>query len=242
MHLVSRIAAGALALSGLALAAPASPHSSLLTRQETIECRCEFDECFYGDQLTEDNYIDYLNQYYPATDHYILYTAGSENQAVNFVQTNADYFYYGDFFDAFKSAHYLTQWPAKEDSQGRGVCYRPDDADAASVAIARAARTEIRVFGGVEYLTKGQTSWFATKEVPELRTNIENKLLNKITHMQNGATKPDEVLATEDADMNISYLDGQSGPNASGTFGDCSSTTEAPTCDSPGNDAALHEE
>lgn len=242
MHLVSRIAAGALALSGLALAAPPSPPSSLLARQEIIECRCAFDECFYGEQLTVDDYIDYLRQYYPATDRYVLYTGGSQNQASDFVRLNTDYFYYNNFFDGATSEHYYTQWPIKQDSQGRGDCYRPDDADAASIAIARAARTEVRVFGGVEYLTLGQTGWFATKEVPELRTNIRNQQLNKITHMQKGATAPDQVLATEDADMNIVYVDGQSGPNAGGTYGDCSSTTEPPTCDSPGNNADLHEE
>lgn len=242
MHLVSRIAAGALALSGLAFAVPTSPHSSLLTRQETIDCRCDFGLCFYGETLTVDDYIAYLRQYYPATDRYVLYTGESQKQASNFVRLNTDYFYYNNFFDGATSKHYYTQWPIKQDSQGRGDCYRPDDGDASSIAIARAARTEVLVFGGVEYLTLGKDGWFATKEVPELRTNIRNNLLNEITHMQKGATAPDQVLATEDADMNIAYVNGQSGPNASGTFGACSSTTEAPTCDSPGNNADLHEE
>jgi hypothetical protein len=54
-------------------------------------------------------------------------------------------------------------------------------------------------------------------------------------HMVGGATNPDDVLAEENAAGDITFVNGHSEgeTNATGTFGDCSSTEDAPTCDNP---------
>jgi hypothetical protein len=209
-----------LAFSGLAFAAPISQNGNALLPR---------DDCEYGERLTLADYVAYLQKYYPATDHYLLYTGGSEPQAANFQTLNAGYYKYSDFYDATVSEHFLEQWPEVDG------CFRPEDAEAASVAIATVAAGEVLVFGGVEYQTKGPNSFFTTKEVPVLKDNINSGQLNKITHMVRDATKPEDVLATEDAAGTITFAEGHSNTetNASGTFGDCSTTLDPPTCDIP---------
>jgi hypothetical protein len=216
---LSALSLGVLAFSGLAFAAPISQNGTVSNRAEP---------CEYGERLTLDDYTAYLKKYYPATDHYLLYTGESEPQAVNFQNLNSGYYRYADFYDITVSEHFLEQWP--KDANG---CYRPEDAEAASVAIATVATTDILVFGGVEYQTKGPNSFYTTKEVPVLRTNINSGQLNKITHMIRDATSPTDVLATENANGDITFADGHSNTetNASGSFGDCSTTLDPPTCD-----------
>jgi hypothetical protein len=215
------LAVAFLSLSSFAFAAPVSRSSHGLNRRE---------DCEYGDQLTVDDYVGYLREYYTNTDKYVLYSGGSKDQAINFVDLNTDYKFYNDFFDSTRSEHYLTKWPQDENG-----CYRPDDADASSAAIGIVATGDIRVFGGVEWQSKGATSWFATKEIPAIRDSINGGTLNKILHMVGGATGVDDVLAEENANGDITFVNGHSDTetNATGTFGDCSSTEDAPTCDNP---------
>lgn len=209
-----------LTFSGLAFAAPISKNGNALLPRA---------ECEYGERLTLVDYVAYLQQYYPATDHYLLYTGGSEPQATNFQNLNAGYYKYSDFYDASVSDHFLTQWPEVDG------CFRPENAEEASKAISTVATSEILVFGGVEYQTEGPNSFFTTKEVPILKDRINGGQLNKITHMVKDATKPEDVLATEDASGTITFAEGHSDTetNASGTFGDCSTTLDPPTCDIP---------
>ncbi|KAF1920972.1 hypothetical protein BDU57DRAFT_509485 [Ampelomyces quisqualis] len=217
---LSAISLYVLAFSGLTFAAPISQNSKVLLPRA---------DCEYGERLTLADYVAYLKKYYPATDHYLLYTAGSEAQATNFQGLNAGYYKYSDFYDASISDHFLEQWPEVDG------CFRPEDAEAASVAIATVATSEVLVFGGVEYQTKGPNSFFTTKELPVLKDNINNGQLNKITHMVRDATRPEDVLATEDAAGTITFAAGHTNTetNASGTFGDCSTTLDPPTCDIP---------
>jgi len=198
--------------------------------------RAECDDGTYGEQITLKEYEDYLKKYYPETNKYMLYSAKSDNQCVNFQQNNAGYFWFNDFFHYKVSEHYTTAFPPHPDHPD---CWREDDGDAQSAAIANVATADILVFGAVEWQAEGRTSWFATKEVPGLQAGIRAGRLSKITHMLRDATKKEEILATEDADENITFTDGHDGEkNASGVFGDCSSTTDPPTCDNPneGND------
>jgi hypothetical protein len=210
-----------LSFSGVAFAAPVSPHGHALSRRE---------DCEYGDRLTVKDYVEYLQEYYTDTGKYVLYSGGSKDQAVNFVGLNTDYKFYDDFYDSTRSEHYLTKWPQDENG-----CYRPDDADASSEAIGTVATGDIRVFGGVEWQEKGARSWFATKEVPAIRTSINAGTLSKMLHMVGGATGPDDVLAEENGAGDITFVNGhnEGETNATGTFGDCSSTEDAPTCDNP---------
>lgn len=194
--------------------------------------RAECDDGTYGKQITLKEYVDYLKKYYTKTDKYMLYTANSDNQAVNFQQSNSDYLYFEDFFNSDVSDHYKKAFPPHKDDPN---CWRLDDGEAQSIAIAMVASGDVIVFGGVQWQSKGKKSFFATKEIPELRKNIRNGTLKKITHMVKDATDRDEILATEDADGKQTFTSGHNKDeaNASGTFGDCTSTLDPPTCDIP---------
>ncbi|OAK95733.1 hypothetical protein IQ06DRAFT_352017 [Phaeosphaeriaceae sp. SRC1lsM3a] len=218
-----------LAFSTLVCAIPVSPYGKALTPRAD---ECTDENPHYGTQITEQEYIDYLKKYYPNTDKYMLYSANSDNQAFNFQSSNAGYFYYEDFFNAGVSQHYAEAFPPHPDNS---ECWRMDDGEASSIAIAKVASGDVIVFGAVEWQTKGPKSFFATKEVDKLRDSIRAGTLSKITHMLKDATTREEVLATEDVDGKQSFTDGHSAgeSNASGTFGDCTTTLDPPTCDIP---------
>nr|POE54260.1 hypothetical protein CFP56_63563 [Quercus suber] len=250
MYSTFHTAFAVLALAGIVFAAPVSKNGSTLIARATIDCDClSNDECFYGKQLTLDDYVAYLKQYYSAVDHYMLYSGGSVAQVRSFQSAgNNDYFFYDDFFDSDVSEHYLTQWPAMMDSKGRGtggLCYRMDDADASSESISMVVDGEVLVFGAVQWQTKGSTSFFATKEVGNLQAKIKAGTLNKITHMIEDATSPSDVLATENGNRKITYAAGQKQgtPNASGDpdSGDCTTTEAPPTCDNPSGNSEIHD-
>lgn len=217
---------GLAAFSTFISALPVSPNGEALTT------RAECDDGYYGKQIEEWEYMNYLTDYYPDTDKYMLYSAGSDNQCVNFQQSNPGYYWYDDFFNADVSEHYTKRFPPHPDDEN---CWRMDNGEASSIAIAKTASTEIIVFGAVEWHSKGRDSFFATKEVEWLQTNITAGTLNKITHMVRDATDRQDILATEDANENLSFADGHNDDeaNASGTFGDCTSTLDPPTCDIP---------
>lgn len=172
----------------------------------------EFDEALVPRNLkpiTEARYIEYLKKYFPKTDHYILYTGGSEDQVKAFMKANSGYNYYDTLFNAYDSKHpWYKAFDEKKDL---------DDGDASSVALAKTLSGNVLVFGGIEYKTKGQGSFFTTKEVPELHKGLKDGRIKSINHMIKGATKTSEVLAKEDKDGKFTWEQGhtESETNAS---------------------------
>lgn len=167
---------------------------------------------------------DYLKDRYPETDQYLLYSGGSRDQLQNFQGLNAGYYAYNDFFDSTVSQNFDDYFGLPE--QDVDV-----DADTGSQAIATVA-TDIHVFGAIKY-QDWPNSFYSSKEAPYLLEGVNDGRLKTINHMQKGATTTDQVLATEDGEGTITYVDGQSGDNASGAFGDCSQTDQPPECDTP---------
>jgi len=66
------------------------------------------------------------------------------------------------------------------------------------------------VFGANDYAKNFPKSVYTTDEAPILKANVGNGNLKKITHMQNKATRVDQVLAYEDQDGKFTYADGYS--------------------------------
>lgn len=162
-----------------------------------------------GPTITLQEYKDYLNKYYPLTNQYILYSGGSADQVHAFQAENPGYYYYEDFFNAYKSEHYFTAFAEDE--------WRMDDGDASSQAIAETAREKIWVFGAAEYKSYPGT-FYTSKEAPAILDAVKNGDLSNINHMAKDATSTSDILATEDGDGKFTYQGSyQEGtPNASG--------------------------
>lgn len=163
-----------------------------------------------GTQITLDEYIAYLKQYYPDTDKYIEYSGGSKDQVENFQKNNPGYYYYEDFFDGDTSAHFYTAFPLSDD--------RLDDGEASSEAISKVATKQITVFGAVEYQTEeGKSSFYTNFEAPSNIEGVKSGRLESINHMVKDATDPSQILAKEDGEGVITYQPGyeEGTPNAS---------------------------
>lgn len=119
---------------------------------------------------------------------------------------------------------------------------------AASRAMSWVATGDVLVFGGARYKTDGPESYFARHEIGHLHAGLRNGRISSINHMEKGATRPSQVLATEDADGNFSFKNGhqEGDENASGSYGVCNLAIEttpiigpvltiidAMTCDAP---------
>ncbi|KAH8585524.1 hypothetical protein B0O99DRAFT_679345 [Bisporella sp. PMI_857] len=55
--------------------------------------------------ITEKRYEAYLKKYFPATDHYLFYSGGAEDQVKAFKAKNPSYYYYDDLFNAYNENH-----------------------------------------------------------------------------------------------------------------------------------------
>jgi hypothetical protein len=210
-------------LSASAFAAPISQNGTVLRARA---------DCEYGNRLEFDDYFFYLLQNYP-TDKILLWSGGSIEQVQAFKGPNPDYLYYRDVFTYKDGNPYARTWPKDENG-----CYRPDDAEASSRAIAAVATGQVLVFGAVQWQQTqgGRNSYFGLKEIPELRRGFNSGRLSKILHMVKDTLDPSQVLAEEDVNGKITYVNGNADgtPNSTGQFGDCSAGT-APPCDVPGN-------
>lgn len=154
--------------------------------------------------------MTYLKKYYPNTDNYIEYNGNSESQVRAFQAQNPGYYYYEDFFNADKSKHYYTDFPAKDN--------RMDDGEASGTAISKVATGKITVFGAAHWQTLGTNSFYATTEAKANQEGVRIKRLQSINHMVKGATKPTQILAKEDGEGKFTYQSGytKDTTNASG--------------------------
>lgn len=177
-------------------------------------------------QITLEEYVAYLRQYYPDTDKYIEYSGNSEDQVKAFQAKNPGYYYYEDFFNAEKSKHYYTAFPEEED--------RMDNAEASGEAISTVATKQITVFGAAEWETLGKSSFYTTTEAEANLAAVRSGRLQSINHMAKGATDPSQIMAKEDGNGKMTYQPGYKAgtPNNSGTFGTCNKR-DASACDAP---------
>ncbi|CAN8101852.1 unnamed protein product [Discula destructiva] len=210
-----------LSLFGLATAVPLSP--SNVNDNKAVVART-------GQKLiTEARYVQYLQKYFPATDHYLLYTGNSEDQLKAFQAKNpGKYYYYDDFYNADTRTH---PWYKFFDE-----ATDMDDGEASSRAISKAATKQILVFGAAEYKTAGVNSFYTTQEVKILKAKVKAGTIASISHMAKGATSPTQIMAEEDANGKLTWKTGykEGTKNASGAYGVCKrglgprSCTDAP--------------
>lgn len=161
-------------------------------------------DIYDGPDITEDEYRRYLEQYYPDTGKYILYSGDSSDQVRAFQAENPGYHYAKDFFDVPPSQHYQSVFSYVNGNGDR--VWRPEDADAYSRAIAKTATGDVHVFGAIEY--KDFTSFYSTEEAQNLKDGLRAGRITSIKHMKMDAKSVNDVLATEDADGNFSFQDG----------------------------------
>jgi hypothetical protein len=173
-------------------------------------------------RITEQQYTDYVRQYYPESDKYLFYTGGAEDDVRNFIKKNPGqgYNYYGTVFNADSQEH--PWYKAFDESKVQ------DDGDASSSVLAKEkARGRpgrgpepVHLFGGIEYKEKGQGSFFVTKEYDYLRQGMESGRLSDIHHMAPGAERIDDIMAKEDRYGRKTYYNGytSSSKNARGPY------------------------
>lgn len=200
MQLLSSLASGVsipalatvfLSLAHVAIAAPVN--STLKVKRQ---------ECTYGEQITLEEYENYLKQYYPSTDKYLFYTGNSIDQVRSFQTNNPDYLYYDDFFLSTISQHYDTAFPPDENG-----CYRLDDGEASSRAIANVVTGNAWVFGGVRYMSFD--SFFTRDEIPRIHEGMRSGRVIRIFHMQRNADGLNDILAFENQPGVIVFPNGE---------------------------------
>ncbi|KAF1821949.1 uncharacterized protein K489DRAFT_370846 [Dissoconium aciculare CBS 342.82] len=209
---VSAFSLAALLFSASVFAAPISQNLTSLGPRD------EKEPCYYGDELTFQDYFYYLELNYP-TDKIMLWSGGSETQVQAFKAVNPDYLYYEDVFTYEPGNPYARTWPQDENK-----CYRPDNAEASSEAIAAVATGDVLAFGAVQWsqTEKGRWTFFGKQEMHWVKINLGNGRLSKMLHMVKDTTDPSQVLAEEDADGKITYVNGYADgtPNSTGNFDD----------------------
>ena len=173
-----------------------------------------------GSTITVDEYVAYLQQYYPKTDQYIEYSGYSEPQVTAFQAKNPGNYYYDDFFNANNpNSHWNEAFEADA---------REDDAEASGNAISKVATDKITVFGAAQWKRAGAASFYATTEADINLARLASGDLKSINHMAKDATDLSEIMATEDADglhYNADYTEG--------TANNSEPYCGTPGCDSP---------
>ncbi|KAJ8070655.1 hypothetical protein OCU04_001026 [Sclerotinia nivalis] len=173
-----------------------------------------------GSTITVNEYMAYLQQYYPKTDQYIEYSGYSEPQVKAFQAKNPGYYYYDDFFNA---ANPNSHW-----DEAFGADKREDDAEASGEAISKVATDKITVFGAAQWETAGAASFYATTEAKINLVRLASGDLKSINHMAKDATDLSEIMATEDA-KGLHYNAGYT----EGTANNSEAYCDTPECDSP---------
>jgi hypothetical protein len=180
--------------------------------------------------ISIDRYQTFLKKYFPATNTYLFYSGGAGDQVKNFIKANPEYHWFDDMFntpiDDKTKKH--PWWKAFDDEVDE------DDADAASMAMALTVTGDVLVFGAVEYLTAGASSFFATKEIEELQNGMRAGRVKSINHMAKDATKATQIMAKEDANGKFTWQAGykQGDKNASSFYGQCKRALGS-KCDAP---------
>jgi hypothetical protein len=178
-----------------------------------LTIRDDDEPCYYGNRLEYSDYFFYLDtDYNSQLDKILLYSGKSVDQLKAFQQVTPGYLGYDDVFTFKPGNPYALRWPLDENG-----CYRPDDAEASSRALAAVVTGDVLIFGAVKWQDY-PNSFFSDKEIPELRRALDSGRLSKLTHMIRGATDPSQVLATDDSYGHITYVEGQEPgtPNSSG--------------------------
>ncbi|KAF2749054.1 hypothetical protein M011DRAFT_466168 [Sporormia fimetaria CBS 119925] len=182
------------------------------------------------ENISEERYLAYCEQYFPDTSKYLFYSGRSEAQVRAFIAENPGYVWYDSIFNTNGDLNH--PW-----YQAFDEAVDLDDAEASSQVMAKLASGDVKVFGAIEWKTLGQTSFFATEEIGNLRNGLEDGRVTSINHMVKDTTDPNAVIATDDGDGGLTYKDGHSAgeTNASGTYGDCSGSARKrqETCDRP---------
>jgi hypothetical protein len=181
--------------------------------------------------ISEARYIAYLKKYFPATNRYMLYSGGAQDQVEKFIKANPNYHWFGDLFNVPNGDHETMThpwWTAFDHKT------EEDDGEAASTALAMTASGDILVFGAIEYKTVGASSFFATKEIEELRKGMRTGRVKSINHMAKDATKATQIMAKEDANGKFTWQPGykEGDKNASSFYGQCKRALGS-RCDAP---------
>ncbi|KAH5169381.1 hypothetical protein HBH68_219580 [Parastagonospora nodorum] len=147
--------------------------------------------------ITKERYTKFLEKYFLNTDKYLFFTGNSYDQVENFMNANrgAGYESYRTMFDGPRWADFFNE---DDDS---------DDGEAASEAMAVRASGEVLVFGGVEWKNWPGSVW-RSHEIPALKKGLADKTVKHINHVIKDATKPSEVLATDDGDGKMTWISG----------------------------------
>jgi hypothetical protein len=206
---------GLAAFVSLALLSIPSIVSAVALPQNRVDVKqSREDSEYYGTQITQGEYEDYLRRYWnPATTRYMLYTGNSAQQADDFGKApgNGAYKYYEDFFNAGREPKYYEQaFPPQ------GEKWRMDDAEAASRAIANVAQGDVKVFGGAKW-ADFPDSFLATDEMPRVRDGMANGRITSVTHMKKEGTEW-RVMGTDNGNGGITY---QNGYTAATTIAGC---------------------
>jgi hypothetical protein len=152
----------------------------------------------------------------------MFYSGGAEDQIEAFMEKNPTYLWYNPIFNT----NYNKE--KKDDKNHPWYAFFDenkdlDNAETSSKALAAKTTGDILVFGAVEWQTKGQTSFFAQKEIPTLHERLRDGKIKSINHMKKGATKPSQIIATEDKDGKLTWINGakEGDTNASGAYDVC---------------------
>ncbi|KAI4670767.1 uncharacterized protein J4E88_009860 [Alternaria novae-zelandiae] len=155
----------------------------------------------------------------------MFYSGNSELQIRAFREKNPTYYRHDPIFNAYTYDH---PWYLFFD-ENKDL----DNGETSSQALAAKTTGNVLIFGAVEWKTKGLESLFARHEIANLHERLQNGNIKSIVHMQKDATKPSQVMATDDADGKLtwknSFKEGDS--NASGTYDVCAS--DGTECDVP---------
>lgn len=156
----------------------------------------------YQKFITVDEYVAYLQEYFPDTDKYLLYSGNSQKQLENFQELNPGYSFYADFFLGHKHD------PDHPWHKAFNNLNQKHDVVAASRAIARVATQQIMIFGAIEYKTKGRTSLYTLHEYPIIKQRIAAGELRSIIHMARDAEDPSDIMAKEDGNGRFTWASG----------------------------------
>lgn len=108
-------------------------------------------------KITVEEYEAFLKAKWNTPTHYVFYTGNSAKQAKAFVKSNPSYVWYSKAFDAVKEdGSEDPNHPWYHFFNDKKIDYM-DQAEHASMALAKLARGNVLIFGGLEYQTKGST-------------------------------------------------------------------------------------
>ncbi|KAF2819103.1 hypothetical protein CC86DRAFT_413177 [Ophiobolus disseminans] len=175
--------------------------------------------------ITQARYEEYLTKHWRSTGRYMFYSGNSGAQIEAFRKMNPSYYWYDPIFNAHKNDHpWYSFFDYKKDL---------DNGETSSQALAVKTTGDVTVFGAVEWKTKGAESFFARHEIGILHDRLKNGKIKSINHMQKDATKPSQVMATEDKDGKLTWKNGfkEGDSNASGNYDVCASGSTK--CDAP---------